>query len=158
MNISEFYIKVLDAFEKNKVEYMVVGGHAVNFHGYTRATSDMDLWINTNEINFTNLYQAFVELGYNENSVVNAIYQLRKNHIIKIPKDNIVIDILDSFIVQNDFDNCYKNLEKTKIEGVHIKIMGLEDLINCKNKSNRMKDLLDVKNLEELREIRKSKK
>jgi len=30
---------------KNNVRYIVVGGYAVNFHGYRRTTGDIDLWI-----------------------------------------------------------------------------------------------------------------
>lgn len=47
MNFLEFYLKVIDSFNKNQVDYMLVGGYAVNFHGYIRATGDLDLWVDT---------------------------------------------------------------------------------------------------------------
>ena len=157
MNISDFYIDVLNSFQKNDVEYMVVGGHAVNFHGHIRATLDMDLWVDTNDSNLMKLNKAFLDLEYNEESITSALAHLKNEHMIKIPKDNALIDILDSFMIKSDFSDCYKNCEIAEIDGVHIKVIGFKDLIECKYKSNRPKDLLDVKNLQELRKIRDNK-
>lgn len=36
------FLRLLDAHE---VEYLLIGGHAVSFHGYPRATGDMDIWV-----------------------------------------------------------------------------------------------------------------
>lgn len=39
------FIDILSAFSEEKVDYLVVGGYAMAFHGYVRATGDIDLWI-----------------------------------------------------------------------------------------------------------------
>ena len=51
MSLVGFYLDVIKAFNDNKVEYMLVGGHAVNYYGYIRATIDMDIWINSSDKN-----------------------------------------------------------------------------------------------------------
>jgi hypothetical protein len=43
--------KTIQCFNKSKVDYMIVGGYAVNFHGYSRSTSDLYIWINPIENN-----------------------------------------------------------------------------------------------------------
>lgn len=49
MNIFDEYTRdVVIALNKSNVKYLVVGGYAVNFHGYHRTTGDIDLWIETN--------------------------------------------------------------------------------------------------------------
>jgi predicted nucleotidyltransferase len=46
MNIFDDYThNLLKELNNNKVEYIVVGGYAVNYHGYRRTTGDIDLWI-----------------------------------------------------------------------------------------------------------------
>jgi hypothetical protein len=46
----EAYRKDLDLLcsllNRNQVEYMIVGGLAVNYHGFQRATGDIDIWCN----------------------------------------------------------------------------------------------------------------
>jgi hypothetical protein len=35
----------LRLLNSNKVGYLVIGGYAVNYHGFSRATADLDIWI-----------------------------------------------------------------------------------------------------------------
>lgn len=155
MNISEFYIQVLDSLNENGVDYMLVGGHAVNYHGYTRSTLDMDIWVDTVKENLERLESALVSLGYNVNSCKKAIEYLISNHIFKIPKDDALIEILDDKIIRQSFSDCYTKAEEVEIENVAIKVIGINDLINCKKKSNRAKDLLDVQELQSLMDLQK---
>jgi predicted nucleotidyltransferase len=154
MSLVGFYLDVLGALDNNNVEYMLVGGHAVNYHGYVRATIDMDIWVNSTEANIEKLFKSFLQLGYKEDNCKAAIVNLKENHIIKIPKDKSLIDLMDSYIIKNDFDKSYKNHEILKVNNVEIKVIGFEDLIACKYKSNRPKDLLDVKELKSLKDLR----
>lgn len=154
MNITEFYNSIFNSFEKNEVDYMIVGGHAVNYYGYIRSTSDMDLWVAVSETNIDKLEKSFLDLGYSVDSVSTALSHLQNDHIIKIAKDNATIDLMDSFKMKHGFDECFQNHVVTEIDGVHIKVIGYDDLISIKNKSNRMKDLFDVKSLDELRKLR----
>lgn len=154
MNFLEQYIKALDCLNSNKVDYMVVGGFAVNVHGFTRSTTDIDIWIDLKKDNLERLLKAFVELGYNKDNSIKAIEALSISHMIKIPLDNTKIELVDDFIVKSDFDKCYKNHITTKINGRDVRFIGFEDLIVCKENSIRMKDALDAKNLKELRKLR----
>ncbi len=54
MALSELYLNILSALHNNNVEYLVIGGHAVNFHGYVHLTADTDIRINEKEFNLHN--------------------------------------------------------------------------------------------------------
>ena len=72
-----FYIEVLKSLNDHEVKYILVGGLAVSYHGYSRYTGDMDLWIKPEESNMRNLYSALINLGYSED-VVNDIKMNRE--------------------------------------------------------------------------------
>jgi len=58
METSGFYKEVIEKLNKNDVEFLLVGGLAVGFHGYARFTGDMNLWINPAEDNLKKLGRA----------------------------------------------------------------------------------------------------
>lgn len=146
------YNKHIEALNNHNVEYMIVGAFSVNFHGYIRATMDMDIWVGNSEKNLAGLYDSFVSLGFDKLMCKAAIKHFRDQHMIKIPLEETKIDILDSFIMKGDFDSSYNNRVTGTIAGVKTHIIGMDDLIKCKKKSNRMKDLIDAKNLEALKD------
>ena len=54
---------ILFAFTEEKVEFLVVGGYAMAFHGYVRATGDIDLWIRSSEENADKVWRALKLFG-----------------------------------------------------------------------------------------------
>ena len=46
---------------KHSVKYILVGGFAVNYHGFSRATGDVDLWLEDSEVNRKKLVAALKE-------------------------------------------------------------------------------------------------
>jgi hypothetical protein len=50
--------------EKNKVEYLIVGGYAVGYHGYPRFTGDLDIWLKVSSINALKIISAIMILGW----------------------------------------------------------------------------------------------
>lgn len=65
MNIFDDYTyQLLKKLNQLKVEYLVVGGYAVNYHGYRRTTGDIDLWIKPdNGLNKDRIVKALKSLG-----------------------------------------------------------------------------------------------
>jgi len=61
--MNEKQISLLAAFLAAKVEYAVVGGVAVNAHGYVRATNDLDIFIRPTEENARAAFNALLALG-----------------------------------------------------------------------------------------------
>ena len=157
MSIVSQYLSFIESLNRFKVEYMVVGGISVIFHGYVRLTNDMDIWVSTKEKNLEKLYNSLVSIDYAKPKCKEAVKFLRDKHMIKIPLENTKIELLDSFLINSDFDKSYKNHVTSHIEGVEMKIISIDDLIECKTKSSRPKDLLDAQYLEDLRDPEKLK-
>ena len=55
------FLKLLGS---NGVEYLLIGGYAVNLHGYVRTTNDLDIWINVNPENAARTDRALREFGF----------------------------------------------------------------------------------------------
>ena len=54
------FLRLLSSYE---IEYLLVGGYAVGYHGYPRATGDMDVWIAVSEVNAEKAIAAIREFG-----------------------------------------------------------------------------------------------
>jgi hypothetical protein len=59
MNLAKNFEEIIHAFAKHDVEFMIVGGYAVIFHGYARTTADLDLFVNPTNSNKEKLIKAF---------------------------------------------------------------------------------------------------
>lgn len=59
-NIDEF----ITLATKHEVQMIMVGGGAVQFHGYVRNSFDIDFWINPTTENFDNLIKVFQDMGH----------------------------------------------------------------------------------------------
>lgn len=55
---------LIEALQSTGVAYLLVGGYAVNIHGYSRGTGDMDIWIRPTVENVLRLISAFEHCGY----------------------------------------------------------------------------------------------
>ena len=71
MNLAALFNETISAFNAAEVDYLVVGGYAVNFHGYERSTGDLDIWVKSTEINKNKICTALIKLGYPEENVAN---------------------------------------------------------------------------------------
>lgn len=63
LSLSQDFIDILSAFSEESVEYILVGGYALGFHGYSRATGDIDLWIRREASNADRVIRALKRFG-----------------------------------------------------------------------------------------------
>ena len=64
--LDEELIEFWRKLNENNVRYIMVGGLATRFHGYNRATDDLDLWLEDTLVNRRNLRKAFIALEYGD--------------------------------------------------------------------------------------------
>src|SRR4030042_6188342 len=69
MNIQPDFEELLRLLEENNVEYLIVGGYAVAFHGYPRFTKDIDIFFDLSPANVDRLCHVLVEFGFQEGRV-----------------------------------------------------------------------------------------
>lgn len=136
------FLKLLN---KNKVEYLLIGGYAVGYYGYPRATADMDIWIDSEkEKNIHNLAIVLKKFGLH-NVDENKLFE-NKDEMLRIGYPPLRLEIL-SKISGVSFDDCYKNRKVVTFGGIKINIISLNDLKRNKKASGRHKDLNDLENI-----------
>lgn len=155
--INEWNNKVTSFIElsnKYKVRMIMVGGGAVNFHGYQRHSADVDFWIETTENNFTKLIKVFGEMGYEIKEFPKDVKNKLQNISVKFSPIDLNLELITNFSSTKSFDEAYKNSDLAEIKGnIDLKwhVLSYKDLIDSKIRANRPKDLLDVQQLQEIR-------
>jgi len=138
-------ISLLAAFVAAKVEYAVVGGVAVNAHGYLRATNDLDIFIRPTEENARAAFDALLNLGAPLAGLRPSDLLDEEENLRFGPADDH-IDILAS-IGEMPFDQVWRNRIETQIEGVPVPFISKSDLIENKRQVGRLRDLADAEEL-----------
>lgn len=129
----------------HKVHYLVIGGYAVAYHGYPRATGDIDIWIATNTDNAKKIVQAIKEFGFADPDISEEIF-LKEDQVIRMGVPPLRIELLTT-ISGVDFKSCYANRIDETLDDVTISFIGLEDLKQNKKASGRHIDLNDLERL-----------
>ncbi|MDE2705635.1 MAG: hypothetical protein OXI35_11240 [Gemmatimonadota bacterium] len=129
----------------HRVEYLLVGGYAVGYHGYPRATGDMDLWVAIRQNNAEKLVVVLREFGLNVPQLSADIF-LQENRIIRMGVPPMRIELLTT-ISGVDFDSCYSERIVDVIDSVEVHIINLKHLKQNKQASGRYKDLDDLQYL-----------
>jgi hypothetical protein len=139
------FLDLLRFLNEEKVNYLVIGGMAVNFYGYHRATGDLDLWVAVDEVNQDRLAAALQKFGFSTRAVARRPL-LQKPKFIRIGQPPLRVEI-HSEIAGVDFEACVSNAEHCQIQGVDIPFISLIDLRQNKRAAGRTKDLADLEAL-----------
>ena len=127
------------------VEYLVVGGYAVGYHGYPRATGDLDVWIEVSEQNAHKAAMVLRDFGMPEKDVSKEIF-LDKDKIIRMGTPPVRIEVITGASGVN-FSGCYSRRETIEVDGIPINLISLDDLKANKRACGRHKDLEDLEHL-----------
>jgi predicted nucleotidyltransferase len=140
------YIDMLKCLNKAGVDYILVGGWAVNMYGYIRATVDLDVWILADADNAKKVYSAVAEFGAPVSEMKPEEFA-EYGMIFQIGVAPCRVDIISKISGVSYADAVSRAVPKT-IDGIPVRIISLEDLIANKKASGRAKDLADVEVLE----------
>jgi hypothetical protein len=145
------FLKLSNQYE---VRMLMVGGGAVNFHGYQRHSADVDFWIDTSEENLARLVLVLKEMGYKIDDFPESVKQQKQNISLKFSPLSILIELITCFSINKNFDEAYNESEFMTIDNEDIykwRVLNYEDLILSKIKSGRPKDLLDIQELQKIK-------
>ena len=136
------FLKLLDA---KKVEYLLIGGYAVGYHGYVRATADMDVWIAAKPDNASRVISALREFGFDV-SILSEELLLTPDNILRMGVPPFRLEVLNS-ISGVSFEECFAERVVDIIDDVEVPIISLRHLKANKKASGRLKDLTDLEHL-----------
>ncbi|NBC16469.1 MAG: hypothetical protein GVY18_04030 [Bacteroidetes bacterium] len=136
------FLRLLHAHD---VRYLLIGGHAVGYHGYVRATADMDIWVPQEPGNAERLIQALHAFGFDVPALSAGLF-LKDDQIVRMGVPPMRIEIQTS-ISGVTFDDCYPERAVVESTEVPIHVISLDKLKENKRASGRLKDLVDLEHL-----------
>jgi len=140
----------LQLLEDQEVEYVIVGGYAVAFHGYPRFTKDLDVFFFNHPDNIQRLRKALLRFGFEENSITEEILSHHGN-IITFGLEPMRIDLMNE-IDGVDFKEASENVTRGHYGSTSVPFIGKEALLKNKKATPRLRDQSDAEELERLGE------
>lgn len=139
--------------EEHGLRYVMVGGGAVNFHGYRRHSADVDLWVEPVRENFERLKLVLTAMGYGPVEFPESVINAEQNISVNIsPAQEIeLITRLDPGCTFTEALERSVHVEVSGFQVTKYHVINYEDLIESKVRSARPKDLLDVLELRRIR-------
>jgi hypothetical protein len=153
------YLTIFKELNQLKVDYLVVGGLAVNFHGIPRMTYDIDLMIRLDSRNILEMVSKLTKWGYTPKVPVdprdladeakrNLWIQDKGMKAFNFFSETLPIGEID-LISESPipYNRLKQNAVLIEIEGEKIPVVSIHDLIQLKIEAGRKQDLADVENL-----------
>lgn len=148
-NIFEKFWEVIDALEKEGVDYILIGGFAMVLYGMPRATQDLDIFIKNREENVEKLRTALFQLFGDKSAFEITQLELNEYSVMRYGTDRgFYIDILSKLGDAFFFEDL--KYEETVIDGHAVKIATIETLYKLKEKTLRAIDKTDLFFLEQI--------
>lgn len=137
------------------VDFILIGGYAVNIHGYVRTTKDMDLWIKPDNDNKMRLLNVLSNKGFNKDDLIFIEKQdFEKAFVFHIGTPPLQVDFLTK-INSVTYNDANEKKLLLPVEDFFVPVIQYHHLILSKISTGRLQDAADV---ERLQKINKSKK
>jgi hypothetical protein len=129
-------------------EFVLVGGHAVAFHGHPRATKDMDILIRADTSNAERVYRALAAFGAPlETFQVGAADFATYDGVLQVGLPPRRVDILNR-ADGITYDEAIAERASFTLEGRTIQVIGRAALLKNKRAAGRTQDIADIEALE----------
>jgi len=158
------YQSIFRILNQRKIDYLVAGGVAVNFHGIPRMTYDLDLMMLLEKKNIHQMVSQLLEWGYRarvpvdpfelENEKTRAVWKKEKHmKAFSFFSETHSIGEIDLLIESPlDYNHLKKRAAVFVVEGIDVPVISIKDLIDLKLYSGRKQDLSDVSLLQSILE------
>lgn len=140
--------ELLALFRSRDVEFLVVGGHAVAFHGHPRLTDDLDLFVRPDVANGERIVQALREFGFGSLELTAEDFQA-DDRVIQLGRAPNRVDLLTR-LYGVEFSDAWSRRVSAQLDDAAVWIIGRTDLIRNKRATGRTQDLADAEFLERL--------
>jgi predicted nucleotidyltransferase len=160
------YEEIFQAFQKQEVKYILVGGIAVNLLGATRSTVDLDILVEMSDDNFKKIVEILKNQGYRVKQPVDPMKivdnkareeLIKKKHMkaLNFYKEGELKEV--DIIIESplSFEEAERNIVYIKIDDLKLPVISIDDLIKMKKKTGRAIDKLDVGELTKIKKFKK---
>ena len=140
------------ALNEHQVEWVLIGGYAVGAWGYVRATGDLDIFINATQENAQRMRKACLTYGIPDEEITLDMFLVPQ--LVGIGEEPLRIEILKKLDTV-DFSYVYARAEQTTVDGISVRVVGLDDFILLKHAATQGRD--KARDSEDLLYLRKLK-
>ena len=147
MEIQPDFKDLLGLFNAHKVEYIIVGGYALAFHGAPRYTGDIDIYVKPDDKNAARIISALEEFGFGSIGLSAEDFE-RPGQVIQLGVPPVRVDIITS-IAGVSWDEAFSDRASGKYGDIQVHFIGREQFIINKKAVARKKDLADLEALGE---------
>jgi hypothetical protein len=146
MAINPDFRDLFKTFNDCRVEYLVIGAHAVTFHTRPRFTKDLDVWVNPTAENAQRVWNALQRFGAPlEGIAVKDFTDRQMVYQVGIAPNRIDVMMGTPDV---EFGQAWANRTQSTYGGIPIAIIGRAELIRTKRATGRPQDLLDASELD----------
>ena len=149
MDVQRDFAELCSLLNATRVEFLVVGGHAVGFHGAPRFTGDLDLLVGPDPGNVRRLLTAVTDFGFPAADLTPE-YLLERRKILQLGVVPVQVHIMTT-ISGITWDEAWESRELAAYGGVPVYFIGRAALIANKLSTGRTKDRADVEALQRKR-------
>ncbi len=147
MEIQQDFKELFELFNTHHVEYVIVGGYALAFHGAPRYTGDIDIFVKPEQENARNIITALNAFGFGDVGLTADDFTA-KNKVIQLGAPPVRVDIITS-ITGITWDQANSGRVEGRYGELKVWYIGRKQFIANKKATGRMKDLADVEALGE---------
>ena len=147
MEIQKDFREFVELLNEHEVEFIIVGGYALAFHGAPRFTGDIDVFVKADIENATRIMNALISFGFGSLDLTNDDFK-DQNKVIQLGLPPIRIDIITS-ISGVTWEEADATKEPGLFGDVSVSYIGRKQFIINKQITGRKKDLADLEALGE---------
>ncbi len=137
---------LLELLNVHRVEYMIVGGYALAFHGVPRFTGDLDIYIRADAANAKRVMTVLDEFGFGDLGLTPEDFQ-RPETVLQLGVAPVRLDIINSLTGVSWEEACDGRVSG-KYGDIGVYYIGRDQLVKNKRATGRQRDLADVERLE----------
>ena len=145
MEVQKDFADLCALLNAREVEYLIVGGYAVAFHGAPRFTGDLDLLVRPDPDTVARMLQALSEFGF-PGREIDPGYLLQHQKILQLGRIPVQVHVMTT-ISGVSWQDAWTSREKGVYDTVPVFFIGRQALISNKRAAGRAKDLADIESL-----------
>jgi hypothetical protein len=140
--------ELLALFNAHRVEYLIVGGYALAFHGAPRFTGDLDIFVKPDAVNAHRTLTALEAFGFASVGLTPSDFE-RPDQVIQLGVPPVRIDLITS-ITGVSWDEAWAGRVAGRYGDMPVSFIGREQFITNKRATGRPKDVADLEVLGEV--------
>jgi hypothetical protein len=147
MDVQPDFRDLLELCNARGVDYIIVGGYALAFHGAPRTTGDIDLFVGTASDNARRLLDALGEFGFGSVGLTTKDFETA-NQVVQLGVPPVRVDIMTS-LTGVSWEKAYEGRVAGMYGDVPVFYLGREEFLSNKRAIGRKRDLADLEALGE---------